>query len=309
MISFKQANKIALVFTFLLVLTACTRPTGIPASPEVELSQEEDENIDLKLKYFNRNCIDIFSGQINMLHEDYMEAFNDDPELMNEENVPYLFELDSPHNCSIAISKAKELNLAQELDPLAEDFLSALQNAIPVINQASRYYDQMDYKMDDFEKGKELHPELMTAFETFEKADTVFRENIQESQSALNLRFLEKYREEGSDFEFMIQDTWIKGTALINKAEAEGYDTLDLEGFMAAVNDYQATLETLDAYLLEHPQQAYLAQDFQEEAWEFMAEAKALMHRKREDQPYDEFEGNAELMRDEYEWWKDEYFL
>ncbi len=228
---------------------------------------------------------------------------------MSEENVPSLFVLDSTQDCALAIAKAKELNLAQELDPLAERFLLTLQTIDPLIAQATRYYDQMDYKMDDFAKGKELHPKLMVAFEDFEKAEADFRKGIQKIQTAVDLNFLESYKNEGRDFEFLIQDAWIKGTSLLNKAEAEAYDSLDTEIFVVAIDEYQVALEALDAYLLEHQEQLVLAEGFQESAWAYMDEAKQLMNRKKENLPYDEFEGNAEKMRDEYEWWQDQYFL
>ncbi len=308
--SFKKTSKIVFAFLFLFVLTACTRPTGgIPNSSDVELSQVEDENIDLKLKYYSANCINLFSGQMKLLQQDYVKVMNPELGPENEENVPSLFVLDSTQDCALAIAQAKELNLAQELDPLAENYLSTLQNAAPLIAQATRYYDQMDYKTDDFEKGKELHPKLMVAFEDFEKADANFKKSIQQIQTSINLRFLESYKKAGLNFEFLVQDAWIKGTALLNKAEAEAYDTLDTEDYTKAVNEYQAALEALEAYLLEHPEQAALAEVFQEGAWEYMDEAKQLMSRKREGLPYDQLEGNANLMRNQYEWWQDDYFL
>lgn len=311
MTAFKKISKIGFVFLFLLMLTGCnTRPTGgIPNDSEIELSENADDNIDLKLKYYNANCINLFSDQMTLLYQDYVKVMNPEIGPENEENVPSLFVLDSTQDCALAISKAKELNLAQELDPLAENYLSTLQNAAPLIAQATRYYDQMDYKTDDFVKGKELHPKLMVAFKDFESADATFKSGIQEAQTSLNLRLLESYKKSGLNFEFLVQDTWAKGTTVLNKAEAKPYDALDAEDFTKAVNEYQAALEALEAYLLEHPEQAAFAEAFQEGAWEYMDEAKLLMSRKRENLPYDQLEGNAKLMRDEYEWWQDDYFL
>ena len=306
-----KISKLVLAFVFLFLLTACTnRPTGgIPNGSKVVLSEDESQNINLKLKYYNKNCIDVFSESLRLLHKDYVMAVHSYSGPLNEENVPSLFELDSSADCALAIQKAKELNLVVELDPLAENYLSALKNASLLVAQANQYYLRMDYKKDGFAEGMALHSKLLNAFEGFEQADDALKENILKTQTTLDLGFLKKYQAEGRSFEFLVQDAWIKGTAVLNKAEASDYDSLDTEAFSILVDQYQLSLDDLDVYLADHPQEAYVAEAFQEGARDYMKEVRDLLNRKKEDLPYDQFEGNAKLMRDQYDWWEDEYFL
>ena len=92
----------------------------------------------------------------------------------------YAMYKDAPKRCQeyVGTANAAEPQLPS-LHQAAIEFYTAAAALEPVMAAASEYYDKKMYSVDDCEKGRALHPQLVALFDNFIMKQQVLRQNIE----------------------------------------------------------------------------------------------------------------------------------
>jgi Protein of unknown function (DUF3829) len=126
----------------------------------------------------------------------------------------------SPDLAARALEAADKARAAEpaiaSLDGLARDYARAFEAVIPVVNEASRYYERQDYKDDRMARGRELHGKLMAAFEPFLRQRALLEAEMKAIKTVVNGRQLDAIeRREGRAYAWHVRN-------VMNEAEPLG---------------------------------------------------------------------------------------
>ncbi len=103
-----------------------------------------------------------------------------------------------------------------QLDDLVRDYALTFQALIPVMNEASRYYERQDYKDDKMAKGQELHGKLVPAAEAFLARRAQLEAELKIVRTVVNQRQLEAIeKREGKSYAWHLRN-------VLNQAEPLG---------------------------------------------------------------------------------------
>ena len=164
-----------------LQLAACSKdsdtpaPTAAPApvqqAAEPAKPQDTAASLDQKLGTYIEcyNALDQKAHASIQRYASWVKNMEAGPSGM--EKVVYgLYELAPEQNikkCQADFAGAASLSPSLPLDAVAKEYLEAMDKLRVLVSEAHSYYDRENYKDDQFAKGKELHPRLRQAMETF----------------------------------------------------------------------------------------------------------------------------------------------
>jgi hypothetical protein len=101
-----------------------------------------------------------------------------------------------------SVASAKGLEpLMPELDSAADTYVVALKEVITAIRGVYQYYEQEDYKDDNFAKGKSSHAGLMAAFEKFKDANAAFAAEVDKLEDDVAEKELARLNDAGKKYE------------------------------------------------------------------------------------------------------------
>ncbi len=202
-------------------------------------------------------------------------------------------ELDSTCVEGIATSNDAEPD-DPELEKTATAWLEAYKAVQPLIHDAHSYYDQKDYKDDDFAKGKEMHAPLAKAIGAFQDADQALRKQVSEKNDALQLRRLEQLeKEEGRKLRFQNANIMAKAKVLMAAGDVPTLEALDLDALDKALTEFEKAHDEADTYVKANEAEAdsvTLFGSFIDKGGDLLKAAKALKRRKRDNEPYSDSE-------------------
>lgn len=151
-------------------------------------------------------------------------------------------------DCKVEISDALAIRPEfQPIDSYAKAFVDSVVMLRDISTQIKRYYEQGDYKDDNFEKGKLLHKEYVSAFKEYEKFSVLLVEQIEIYNDRRNAEALKELEiKEGKSLNFYM-------LAIITKAKNINELLLEQEfnasKAMEEVNDLQKMVDELDALI------------------------------------------------------------
>lgn len=277
-----QFPKVGLSILALFFLVACGKGGN-------GITMTEDEKISQKLNNYLL-CTNNFSGDVLKSQKFYLEDVGD-PMLPDEEIygvVIYAIEKD-PQICTAKIEIANAIDAENQLNPLADTYLKQLIAIKPILNKASRYYDQEDYLDDDYAQAKEMHETLLQAFENFEQAHKALMDEIETIQGVLDQQKMMELKENGNQLGYLDKKGIIEARELYNIGNVNHLDDLDLEQFTSTLETYEATVDEMVNYPA-----------YNEYHDEYLTEAKELMRTKRENE-YDDFSWDVDDFIDAYD--------
>lgn len=114
-----------------------------------------------------------------------------------EPNVYGLYQFNDYSSYLEAADKASALTPQIDLDKDFPAYKAAYLKLKPLADEAYAYYDQEDYKDDNFAKGQKLHPDLVAAFKEFEAASTKFAADYEVVDVAQRKIEMDQYQKEG----------------------------------------------------------------------------------------------------------------
>lgn len=237
-------------------------------------------------------CINSASDSVNRSANRYYQWVDAEKGLTGKERHIYgLYEINNTDPCIEGVEKSAGLEPSlPELETAGKDYVSALKAVLPLAKDANKYYDEDDYKDDKFAKGLELHPKLVEAFKTFSDADTKLRGLVKAENEGLLARELVRIeKEDGRKLRFLSKNIMAHAKTLMVAADHEAFEELDLDELTKALTAFDAALTETETYAAAHKKEAgsvSMYSGFTSAATDLKKEAKALMRRKRDDQPW-----------------------
>ncbi len=146
--------------------------------------------------------------------------------------------------CNEKFEANKDLQQFGDLAKLSEAYRQAINDLIPKVDEAAKYYNKEMYKADKFEKGKTMHPDLEKAFQAFIKASDALSPEITKHVDARSLKLLAQIeKEDGQTLEYWHRKSMLEAKAVQKELNAENVDYAKLE---AALKTYEATVKALE---------------------------------------------------------------
>ncbi len=232
-------------------------------------------------------CVNRLSGRALNSRTRYLSWANKSGPTGKEKIVYGLYTLYDPADCNRNIPAANE---AEPRDAALEEagaaFMSSIMALTPLVTEANNYYEQGDYKDDKMAKGREFHPKLMAAWDSFTAADTRLRDEIERIDEKVQLETLaEIEKTEGRKTRYFVLALMAKAKTLI-RAEGDGDDkAFDAGKATQALEAYEASIKDLEAYSGSNPGEK-AGSIFVSAARSFLKTGKELMRRVRDKTPY-----------------------
>jgi hypothetical protein len=204
------------------------------------------------------------------------------------EKIVYgLYTLYDPADCARGIPAANELEPHDAaLEEAGAAFMSSLMALTPLVKEAADYYEQGDYKDDKMAKGRQLHPRLMAAWDSFLAANGRLRDAVERINEQVQLEALARIEKtEGRNTRYFALALMIKAKALL-RAEGDGdAGAFDLARVTQALEGYEAAVKDIEAHGGGNPGEK-AGSIFVSAARSFLKTGKELMRRVRDKTPY-----------------------
>jgi Protein of unknown function (DUF3829) len=135
------------------------------------------------------------------------------------------------------------------LDELARTYARTFESLVPLVNEASRYYERKDYKDDGMARGRELHGRLVAAFEPFLKQRALLEAELKSVKAVVNQRQLEAIeKREGKSYAWHVRNVMNQagplGDAIVQEPSPALLKSLDesIAAYAKAVRDFDEYL-------------------------------------------------------------------
>jgi hypothetical protein len=214
--------------------------SGVPGLPRVQISQPkllsaEDEALTAKLQPFIQ-CINDVDANLQKTVGEYRQFFAQELEELagTRDRLGFrhgftgfklkAYETDNKFSkdCLKSLGEGIAMSPADSaLDGAGKTFAATLEKLLPVMDTATVYYSQKDYKDDKFKKGKELDAQLMPLFERLFAASATMREIVRVNQDKLHeheLAAMEKHS--GKTFEWYTLNGMFQARRAVDAIEA-----------------------------------------------------------------------------------------
>ncbi|MBL4686548.1 MAG: YiiG family protein [Nannocystaceae bacterium] len=256
---------------------------------------KEDERLGKKLSGYI-GCINSLSKRVQDSEHDYWSWVDREKGVTGKESSPRgprtVFDSGKCHE-AVEASATLEPSLP-DLEAAGKAYVAAFDVLKPLVKDAHTYYNEEDFKDDDFAKGKALHPKLDAAWTAFNGADVGLRAQIKAQNELLQARELLRIeKEEGRKLRFLSKNVMAEANKYVVAAHSEPFDSLDLASLTAAATAYESALEEANTYAEAHKEEAgSLAgwNGFFLASTRLRKQGKTLARRKRDGQPWTERE-------------------
>lgn len=253
----------------------------------------EDDHLAEKLDGYIQ-CINSYSRSVHDTADRYFDWVDSEKGLTGtEKNIYGLYEISDPKTCVDGVKKSADIDPKDaDLEAAGTAFADAVVEAHGVVNEAHKYYDEKNYKDDDFAKGKELHPKLTAAFDKFDKADAKLRELVGEKNDALQVRELERIEKEmGKNLMWHNKNIMVVAKKVVRTGDVPVTPKLelDIDKFEPLVKEYETAVDDAEKYVKANKEEAdsvTMYSSFLSQAVEMKKAAKELMRRKRDDKEF-----------------------
>lgn len=207
----------------------------------------------------------------------------------------------SPESCLERITKAKAMvPPLPEVEAAAAAYAAALTKLQTTIKPISSYYEQKDFKDDQFAKGKAAHASLLAAFEEFAAANKTFDTRVTQLNEQVAQRRLGRLEKDPkARLEYLVARSVDDAKKVVDLADITSLAALDGTAYGAAVTEYERSVQALDTYTSAHKEEANKVSrlnSFQNDSASYLKAAKELMRRKRDDKDFAKERGTPEHM-------------
>ena len=256
-------------------------------------ASDSDEATTKKLNLYIQKCLNSFSSSVLRSRERYAQWVDMQKGPTGRERYVYgLYEISSqPAECSQAVEQANALEpQLPEIEKAARDYAAALNEAATVINMAYPYYERENYKDDQMAHGKELHPQLVRAFEEFEKADKELSARVDVLQEEVSQRRLAELKSDPDRrLEYLIRNSQAIAKRVVHASTEGPMEKISITEYQPLVESYEQAVDEMERYAAGHQEEArrymmfsmYLSQ-----SKNLVIAAKELMRRVRDREPF-----------------------
>jgi hypothetical protein len=142
-----------------------------------------------------------------------------------------------------------------ELDPVIVRLSEAVVALAPLVNRASDYYEQEDYKDDGAKAGQELHAQMMPLFEGTFAAETELRRGLDKIKADLDQKQLaEVERVSGRKYEWHLRSYMIAAKGVVGLLpENPEAPAIKPDAYKTRYAELETTYNAFQAFTTEHP--------------------------------------------------------
>ncbi len=251
----------------------------------------DDGSLTEKTNLYISKCVNKYSNSVVNSYQRYTSWLRD-PKAgpTGSERLVYgLYEISGDgEDCAAGIKEANEMEpKIPAVEQAGDKYVGALKEAIKQINAIYPYYNQNDYKDDNFKKGKEANQALVDAFEAFTAANKEFTLEVDKLEDDLAAKRLELYRDDPSKkFAFAVTDFNIKAKKGLVYASRTPYKELSAETLQSNAEEIEAAA----AAMKEAGTGNSMASSYFSGAENYVKAYKDLMRRVRDKKPFNSME-------------------
>ena len=170
-----------------------------------------------------------------------------------ERNIYGLYSLYDYKNLANKFESAKSINPSiPQLDVVGDEFLLALDNVQELVSQMYDYYDQKDYKDDQFARGKAAHKGLIDAFKSFAKAELALRNSLNPLIQGELLAQIEAANQKEDRLFSLMTDVMLTSIKIRNQGNVKELSNLDVTSYQEELEAYSQSINTLEEYTNSH---------------------------------------------------------
>jgi hypothetical protein len=210
---------------------------------------EKDDTLVKKTNFYITECYNRYSSRVVDSHNRYASwVKNIDQGPTGKESIVYgLYDVNGDGaDCEKAVAAAKGLDPPMpQLDEAADKYVVALKDVITQIRGIYNYYEQEDYKDDNFAKGKSAHAGLMSAFKAFKDANAVFAAQVDKLEDDVAQQELSRLNDQGKRYEALIVESGIKAKKLKNVLQERQFEEIKADELNALIEDFNKTVDEL----------------------------------------------------------------
>ena len=258
-----------------------------PANSDDPTKPTGDDAMTEKSNLYISKCVNAYSNSIMNSYQRYTSWLRD-PKAgpTGKESIVYgLYEVRGDgSDCAAAAAEANNADPdLPELEAAADRYVAALKEAASQVRNVYEYYDQEDYKDDNFEKGKASHQPMMAAFEAFRTANEEFTLEVDKLEDQVAQNRLEGYRNDPTKkFAFAATDFSIKAKKAMTYSARTQYTSLSADTLQSHAEELETALSTMRANTPDDG----MGGTFVSGGENFVKAVKELMRRVREKKPF-----------------------
>ncbi|PHM46102.1 hypothetical protein Xmau_00498 [Xenorhabdus mauleonii] len=196
-------------------------------------------------------------------------------------------------NCLSEIKKVAEMKPElKAIDSIAVNYIESSAKLVPEINLLADYYDQEDYKDDNFSKGKENHHHLMAGYQKFESVSAEFSQSIEKISDERQITFLQHIeKENGLTLDYYSLAILIDAKQINRMIEGDTFDTTQALAMVAELQNKVKSALPLVTKLKNEGGTSYMGYDaLFREIDSYVKAAKERIRRVRDNVSYTDFE-------------------
>jgi hypothetical protein len=158
----------------------------------------------------------------------------------------------SPEQASKVVAEARAAVAAPPsippLDDAARDYAASFEALVPILNDASAYYERQDYKDDKMAGGQALHAKIVPAMTAFLATRARLEEAEEELSAGLDRQGIALIeRREGKSLQWQIRHLGMTAKAAL-RAMPRGQSADEITAFSAAITTYADAVKEFDAF-------------------------------------------------------------
>ncbi len=247
--------------------------------------------LDQKAQLYITKCFNPYANSVMSSYQRYTSWIKDvdNGPTGKEMNIYGLYEIRGDgEDCSAAVKEANamEPHIA-DAEQDAEEFSNALKAAISQVNNVYKYYDQGDYKDDNFQKGKQSHTALMEAFKKFETVNKKFAADLDDMENQVaEVRLAELKDDPAKKFEFTVVSFNIKAKKISSYAQHTKYEDMSADELQTMSDELESAISAMKGSGSGNS----MASMYFNAADELLKASKELMRHIRDHKPFSSIE-------------------
>jgi hypothetical protein len=276
-----------------MLVNACATMTflGSLAVPLAYAAEGDGNALSDKLQPYIK-CINSLSESSFSSQDRYFSWAGNEAEPNTKAKVVYgLYTISDSADCAKGVEEA---NAAEphnaDLEAAGTAYAKAAQVLEPLLKSADDYYEQENYKDDKFAKAKEMHTQLLAAYDEFGKADSGLRAVVQKINDDIQLANLaEIEKTEGRNAHFLLETLMLKAKTVVRSEGDVAMSKMDLAVVTEDVASLEAAVKELETYMEGHADEK-IGIMILSQSKSLLVTAKGLMRRVRDKVEFSEGE-------------------
>jgi hypothetical protein len=267
------------------------RGSAYPTPQKEGTPGQTKSGLDEKTQLYITKCFNPYANSVMNSYQRYTSWIkNVDAGPTGKESIVYgLYQIHGDgEDCAKAVNEANAMDPdLPDTEQAADEYSKSLKDVIEKVNEVYAYYDQGDYKDDNFKKGKDAHAGLIQAFKNFEAVDKKFGEQLDDLENKVSQARLDEIRSDPSkNFEYTVVDFNMKAKKIAGYVQHTKYQDMNADDLQKMTDDLEPALNAMK----DAGKSKTVASVYFNAADDLLKNTKELMRRIRDHKPFDSVE-------------------